>query len=568
MMADADVVGSQKRPREEPGLLEKCQRTQDHCTHEVVLPPGAPPGTGLPLPTELKAILFPFQLDEFQKIAVGAVERGDSVMVAAHTSAGKTVVAQYAIAMSLARGQRVVYTSPIKALSNQKYRELTSQFGNEQVGLMTGDCNVNVDASCLVMTTEILRNMLYRGSEIIREIKWVIFDEVHYMRDKERGVIWEECIVLLPSAVRFVFLSATVPNGREFAAWVAVTHGLPCHLVTTPHRPTPLQHWVYPVGGDGLHLLVDESGRFRDAAFDAVCATFEATDLEEQRAHAARLGSRHSPELLRLLRMLVARDLTPAIVFAFSRKECEGAARSAQRIDPLPDEQRDAVRAVFEAAISTLSSDDQAIRQVGMLLPLLERGVAVHHSGMLPVLREVVEILFQENLVRLLFATETFAMGVNMPARTVVFTSIRKWDGETFRPPHAAEYIQMSGRAGRRGLDARGMVVLMLPEPIEREALRAMMGGSPLELNSSFRLRYNTLLRLYGMESLQPDVLVRRSFWAFQRAHAVPELRSRRRALLAEAAALTQPDDAQLEQLVALREARRPGPPDPGTGFG
>ena len=564
MMADADesprvltMVGSQKRPREEPVLQEKCQRTQDHCTHEVVLPPGAPPGTGLPLPTELNAVQFPFQLDEFQKIAVGAVERGDSVMVAAHTSAGKTVVAQYAIAMSLARGQRVVYTSPIKALSNQKYRELTSQFGNEQVGLMTGDCNVNVDASCLVMTTEILRNMLYRGSEIIREIKWVIFDEVHYMRDKERGVIWEECIVLLPSAVRFVFLSATVPNGREFAAWVAATHGLPCHLVTTPHRPTPLQHWVYPVGGDGLHLLVDESGRFRDAAFDAVCATFETTDLEEQRAHAARLGSRHSPELLRLLRMLVARDLTPAIVFAFSRKECEGAARSAQRIDPLPDEQRDAVRAVFEAAISTLSSDDQAIRQVGMLLPLLERGVAVHHSGMLPVLREVVEILFQENLVRLLFATETFAMGVNMPARTVVFTSIRKWDGETFRPPHAAEYIQMSGRAGRRGLDARGMVVLMLPEQMEREALRAMMGGAPLELTSSFRLRYNTLLRLYGMESLQPDVLVRRSFWAFQRAHAVPELHSRRHALLAEAAALTQPDDAQLEQLALLRETRR-----------
>jgi hypothetical protein len=195
--------------------------------------------------------------------------------------------------------------------------------------------------------------------------------------------------------------------------------------------------------------------------------------------------------------------------------------------------------------------------EVGMLLPLLERGVAVHHSGMLPVLREVVEILFQENLVRLLFATETFAMGVNMPARTVVFTSIRKWDGETFRPPHAAEYIQMSGRAGRRGLDARGMVVLMLPEQMEREALRAMMGGAPLELTSSFRLRYNTLLRLYGMESLQPDVLVRRSFWAFQRAHAVPELHSRRHALLAEAAALTQPDDAQLEQLALLRETRR-----------
>ena len=204
MRVNDDNESSRKKPRVEDPVK------QQTCTHEVLLPPGAPAGSGMPLATVLDAVSFPFALDSFQRIALGAVERGDSVMVAAHTSAGKTVVAQYAVAVSLARGQRVVYTSPIKALSNQKYRELTAQIGHEQVGLMTGDCNVNVDASCLVMTTEILRNMLYRGSEVIREVKWVIFDEVHYMRDKERGVIWEECIILLPSAVRFVFLSATV----------------------------------------------------------------------------------------------------------------------------------------------------------------------------------------------------------------------------------------------------------------------------------------------------------------------------------------------------------------------
>ena len=185
------------------------------CTHEVLLPPDAPMADdSLMLPSKIDALTFPFELDEFQKKAIGVVQKGDSVLVSAHTSAGKTVVAQYAIALSLSRGQRVVYTSPIKALSNQKYRELIAQFQGD-VGLMTGDCNVNVDASCLVMTTEILRNMLYRGHELVREVQWVIFDEVHYMRDKERGVIWEECIILLPKAVRFVFLSATVPNGRQ-----------------------------------------------------------------------------------------------------------------------------------------------------------------------------------------------------------------------------------------------------------------------------------------------------------------------------------------------------------------
>lgn len=318
---------------------------------------------------------YPFELDPFQKTALAAIDQNESVLVTAHTSAGKTVVAQYAIALSLQRKQRVVYTSPIKALSNQKYRELSAAFGGEHVGLMTGDVNVNVDASCLVMTTEILRSMLYKGHELVREVQWVIFDEVHYMRDKERGVIWEECIILLPAAVRFVFLSATVPNGREFAAWIAMTHGLPCHLISTPHRPTPLQHWVYPLGSDGLQLIVDERGHFLDAGYQAAMGALEGSDMA--RAAAARVGSRSSPELIRLLKLLVQRDLTPAIVFSFSRKECEGAAVSAKGLDPLPPDQVQAVRDVFHAAIATLSSDDQQIRQVGMLLPMLERGVAL-----------------------------------------------------------------------------------------------------------------------------------------------------------------------------------------------
>ena len=439
-----------KRPRTEAAASSSSAAAgSSSCTHEIVLPstPISPPPP-LAEPADFPAFKFPFTLDAFQRKALAAIEAGESVMVSAHTSAGKTVVARHAIAVSLAKRQRVVYTSPIKALSNQKYRELSADFKGD-VGLMTGDVNVNVDASVLVMTTEILRNMLYKGHELVREVQWVIFDEVHYMRDKERGVIWEECIILLPQAVRFVFLSATVPNGKEFAQWVADTHSVPCHLVTTPHRPTPLQHWVFPLGGDGLHLLIDESGTFHDGGYEKALTALEGA---QARAAAAKVGSRSSPELVRLLRLLVEEDLTPAIVFSFSRKECEGAAMSAKGIDRLPDDQVSAVQQVFHAAIETLSSEDQEIPQVRMLLPMLERGVAVHHSGLLPVLREVVEILFQEGLVRLLFATETFSMGVNMPARTVVFTSVRKWDGEQFRPPSSAEYIQMSGRAGRRGL--------------------------------------------------------------------------------------------------------------------
>lgn len=216
-------------------------------------------------PDRPPAKTYPFKLDPFQQQAVDYIERGESVLVAAHTSAGKTAVAEYSIALSLQNSQRVIYTSPIKALSNQKFRDLQEEF--QDVGLMTGDISINPDATVLVMTTEILRSMLYRGSEIIREVAWVVYDEVHYMRDSERGVVWEESIILLPDSVRFVFLSATIPNAKQFADWICKIHRQPCHIVYTNYRPTPLQHYVFPQGGDGLHLVVDEKGKFRESNF-------------------------------------------------------------------------------------------------------------------------------------------------------------------------------------------------------------------------------------------------------------------------------------------------------------
>ena len=244
--------------------------------------------------------------------------------------------------------------------------------------------------------------MLYKGHELVREVQWVIFDEVHYMRDKERGVIWEECIILLPHAVRFVFLSATVPNGVEFARWVAHLHGRRCHLVTTQYRPTPLQHWALPAGGEGLHLVLDENGTFHPASLAAAAEQL-------QRSAAAQVGSRSSPDLKRLLTLLEREGLEPAIVFTFSRRECEGAAMAARSLATLPDEQLTAVRTIFDAAVSTLSAEDQQLPQLAKMLPLLERGVAVHHSGLLTVLKEVVEILFQEGLVKVRFASARHA---------------------------------------------------------------------------------------------------------------------------------------------------------------
>jgi len=215
---------------------------------------------------------YPFKLDPFQSVSIACLERNESVLVSAHTSAGKTVVAEYAIAMAFRDKQRVIYTSPLKALSNQKYRELSQEFTD--VGLMTGDVTLQPNATCLVMTTEILRAMLYRGSEVIKEVAWVIFDEIHYMKDRERGVVWEESIIFLPPAIKMVFLSATMSNATEFAEWICSLHKQPCHVVYTDFRPTPLQHYVFPIGGSGLYLVVDENGQFREDNFGKLQDSF------------------------------------------------------------------------------------------------------------------------------------------------------------------------------------------------------------------------------------------------------------------------------------------------------
>ncbi|KAF9793576.1 hypothetical protein SFRURICE_021593 [Spodoptera frugiperda] len=499
--------------------------THEGCTHEVAIPPNHEYAPLMPITGE-PAKQYSFILDPFQKEAILCIDNLQSVLVSAHTSAGKTVVAEYAIALSLKNKQRVIYTTPIKALSNQKYREFSEEF--HDVGLITGDVTINPSASCLIMTTEILRNMLYRGSEIMREVGWVIFDEIHYMRDKERGVVWEETLILLPDNVHYVFLSATIPNARQFAEWVCRLHSQPCHVVYTEFRPTPLQHYIFPAGGDGIHLVVDEKGIFKEDNFNTAMAVLSnAGDAAKGDQRGRRGGPRgaNQTNIFNIVKMIMERNFAPVIIFSFSKKDCEAYAMQMAKWTLIQViEEKKLVDEVFNNAMDVLSEEDRKLPQVENVIPLLRRGIGIHHGGLLPILKETIEILFGLGLIKALFATETFAMGLNMPARTVVFTSCQKFDGKDFRFISSGEYIQMSGRAGRRGLDDKGIVILMIDEKVTPAVVKGMVQGKADPINSAFHLTYNMVLNLLRVEEINPEYMLERSFFQFQNQAAIPDL--------------------------------------------
>uniref|UniRef100_W5MVR2 Exosome RNA helicase MTR4 n=1 Tax=Lepisosteus oculatus TaxID=7918 RepID=W5MVR2_LEPOC len=494
--------------------------TVEGCTHEVALPANEE-YTQLKPRVGKAAKEYPFILDPFQREAILCLDNNQSVLVSAHTSAGKTVCAEYAIALALREKQRVIFTSPIKALSNQKYREMYEEF--QDVGLMTGDVTINPTASCLVMTTEILRSMLYRGSEVMREVAWVVFDEIHYMRDAERGVVWEETIILLPDNVHYVFLSATIPNARQFAEWICHLHKQPCHVIYTDYRPTPLQHYIFPAGGDGLHLVVDENGEFREDNFNTAMQVLrDSGDSGKWDPKGRKGGTKGPSNVFKIVKMIMERNFQPVIIFSFSKKECEAYALQVSKLDFNTEEEKKLVEEVFNNAIDCLSDEDKKLPQVEHVLPLLKRGIGIHHGGLLPILKETIEILFSEGLLKALFATETFAMGINMPARTVLFTSARKFDGKDFRWITSGEYIQMSGRAGRRGMDERGIVIFMVDEKMSPTVGKQLLKGSADPLNSAFHLTYNMVLNLLRVEEINPEYMLEKSFYQFQHYRAVP----------------------------------------------
>ncbi|KAJ6251246.1 exosome RNA helicase mtr4 [Anaeramoeba flamelloides] len=557
--------------------IETTQENKTKCTHEVAIPEkwlqtlktkkneeeiekelislNNPPFPENPIKE------YKFELDNFQRVSISCLERGESVIVSAHTSSGKTAVAEYAIAQALNSKSRVVYTSPIKALSNQKYRELKDVFGD--VGLITGDVSIDTNSSCLVMTTEILRNMLYRGSEIVREVQYIIFDEIHYMKDASRGVVWEEAIILSPKNAKFVFLSATIPNALEFAEWVAQTHNQPCHVVSTETRPVPLRYFLFPSSGDGLYLTLDENNKFYDNNFQK-CMDLLHNNDEEQTMIDKKTGFTMSKrrkimiksknDIKNIITILMRKNFGPVIVFSFARKECEAKSILFQNDNFNTEEQSNLVELIFKNAIELLDEKDQKLPQIQLILPILKRGIGIHHSGLLPIIKEVIEILFQEGLIKVLFATETFSMGLNMPAKTVVFNGIRKFDGTCMRSVDSGEFIQMSGRAGRRGLDKSGNVILMVDNHTEPKYLRTLFNGKAKRLNSSFKLGYNMLLKLLRFEDVDLDHIMSRSFWQFQNEKKLPLLNEQCEELEKKIADMQIPNEDQFKNYLETKK--------------
>eukprot|EP00092_Neocalanus_flemingeri_P012872 GFUD01013868.1.p1 GENE.GFUD01013868.1~~GFUD01013868.1.p1 ORF type:complete len:1217 (-),score=318.10 GFUD01013868.1:148-3798(-) len=467
------------------------------------------------------AYQWPFELDTFQKQAVLKLEQAESVFVAAHTSAGKTVVAEYAIALSQKHMTRTIYTSPIKALSNQKFRDFKDTFND--VGLVTGDIQINPSATCLIMTTEILRSMLYNGSDIIRDLEWVIFDEVHYINDPERGVVWEEVLILLPDHVNIIMLSATVPNTLEFADWVGRTKKKKIWVISTPKRPVPLEHYLYTGSSgktrDERFLLQDAAGNFLQSGHNKALIAKKERESKGKQAYGAkgvrdRVGLQQEKGIwITLIDHLQRQDKLPVVAFTLSRNRCDQTANALTSLDLTTNMEKSDIHHFINKCVARLKGPDRKLPQVLTLSELLKRGIGIHHSGILPILKEVVECCFAKGWVKLLYATETFAMGVNMPARTVVFDNIKKHDGKQFRTLLPAEYIQMAGRAGRRGLDSTGTVIILCKnEVFEISELHGMMQGKSTRLESKFRLTYSMILNLLRVEQLRVEDMMKRSF--------------------------------------------------------
>lgn len=514
-----------------------------------------------------------YPLDEFQRTACERLEDGRSVLVAAPTGSGKTTVAEFAV--YLARREhdaRIFYTAPIKALSNQKFHELCAQYGEDEVGLLTGDVNLRGDAPIVVMTTEVLRNMIYAESAALTDLAFVVLDEVHYLGDRWRGAVWEEIILHLPSQVRLVSLSATVSNAEEFGDWMHAVRG-DTDVILSEHRPVPLYQHVLTakallplyVGRDGeassiaggrvnpeVRMLEGRGRRERD---DEVGGGGSGRSVSRsdgrggrrgrghgnhggrgERAHGYGGGNRersrgHAPvrRVKKVSRGDIARaldetGLLPAIVFIFSRAGCDQAVRQClfEGVTLTTREERDEIRRIARAEISGMGEEERRVLGVREWLAGLERGVAAHHAGLLPAFKAVVEQLFQRRLVKLVFATETLALGINMPARAVVIERLDKFNGEQRVPLTSGEYTQLTGRAGRRGIDVEGHAVVVWSDGVDVDALAHLAGARSFPVRSSFRPTANMAVNLLQrLDRQQARDMLELSFAQYQADRAV-----------------------------------------------
>ncbi|MGP3925757.1 DEAD/DEAH box helicase [Streptomyces sp. 8N616] len=463
--------------------------------------------------------MYDFDLDPFQIEACQALEAGKGVLVAAPTGSGKTIVGEFAVHLALAQNRKCFYTTPIKALSNQKYNDLVKRYGPRKVGLLTGDNSVNSEAPVIVMTTEVLRNMLYAGSQALTGLGYVVMDEVHYLSDRFRGAVWEEVIIHLPESVTLVSLSATVSNAEEFGDWLDTVRG-DTEVIVSEHRPVPL--WQHVLAGRRMYDLFEEKdardgtpgGGRREVNPDLVrLARMENSrpaggrdrrrgrnnlreaDRERERRQRSRIWT---PSRVEVIDRLDAEGLLPAITFIFSRAGCEAAVQqclhAGLRLNGT--EERAKVRALVEERTAAIPDEDLHVLGYFEWLEGLERGIAAHHAGMLPTFKEIVEELFVRGLVKAVFATETLALGINMPARSVVLEKLVKWNGEQHADITPGEYTQLTGRAGRRGIDVEGHAVVLWQRAMDPIALGGLAGTRTYPLRSSFKPSYNMAVNL------------------------------------------------------------------------
>jgi ATP-dependent RNA helicase HelY len=509
--------------------------------------------------------VLPFTLDSFQAHACSALEAGHGVLVCAPTGAGKTVVGEFAVHLALEAGRKCFYTTPIKALSNQKHTDLVARYGPEKIGLLTGDVSINSGAPVVVMTTEVLRNMLYADSDALEGLSYVVMDEVHFLADRMRGAVWEEVILHLPEEVRLVSLSATVSNAEEFGGWIQTVRG-DTTVVVDEQRPVPL--WQHMMVGKRLFDLFDYSsgGGPDDAGRGSlvnpellrhITNRREADRLLDAAPHGRGRGSRprlyRTPSRYEVVSVLDHSALLPAIVFVFSRAGCDAAVaqclRSALRLTD--DDERDRIAEVIDRRTADLSDSDLMVLGYYEWREGLLRGVAAHHAGMLPIFRHTVEELFTAGLTKVVYATETLALGINMPARTVVLERLVKFNGEQHVPLTPGEYTQLTGRAGRRGIDVEGHAVVLWQPDVDPAEVAGLASTRTFPLRSSFVPSYNMTINLvHQMGPDQAHELLERSFAQYQADRSVAGLVraiSRNEQLMQQVAAELS-DDAGEEQ--------------------
>jgi superfamily II RNA helicase len=458
------------------------------------------------------------KLDPFQEQAIEYINKGFSVLVSAPTGSGKTVIAEHVINDSLAKGVKAVYTAPIKALSNQKFRDFQGIYG-DKIGIMTGDVSINPHAPVLIMTTEIFRNKVLSEKPELEGYSWVIFDEIHYLDDYERGTVWEESLIFLPDHMKLLGLSATVPNIEQFAEWISSIHSKHMKVVVEKTRPVPLS------------FLFQHNNRIVDN-FRKIRPEVRKSYYHRGRGRRVMTDENSRPNKLSpLITELDENNRLPCIYFAFSRKRCEILADEISCFDFLDDAEKDEVVSLFDQLCERFSLTGE--KSAENLRPLARRGIAYHHAGMLPTLKEVVERLFTSRLIRMIFTTETFALGINMPARTVVFDELRKYYGSSFATLKTRDFYQMAGRAGRRGIDTAGFVYSRVNTRYTNPGeLKRMIYGEPENVSSRFNASYATILNLYSRFGENLYDIYPRSFHWFQveknrRAKALQQMRNK-----------------------------------------